>query len=115
MRLLLSLMFLLMMANCGLQSEKSEIDRVSAEMISLIDQHKGQELLAKYAYLDNVNYPIYDVSEDKLKEIRFVLLKIQEMNPKLSEDRAIAIYESKAFARPVRFIKHDGKWLLMDE
>lgn len=112
---ILFLSICLVLVACAEKTPESEIDTTIAKMITLIEQGKNQELLAKYVDFSDAKGPVTDISADKLKELRFYLLRAQEMDPVLSENNSLAVFEGQSFKRPLRFKKIEGKWLLKNK
>lgn len=97
---------------CGPQAPESQLNATISEMLILIDKGKSQELLAKYAYFSNSSGSISDISEDRLKQLRFALLRAKELKPLLTENSSKGTYDDPALPRPLIFIKVNEKWLL---
>ena len=115
MKNILILLFVLALSACSPQTPQSELNETIDEMLALIDHSKSQELLTQYADLSDTNGSVTDISESKLKKIRFFLLRAKEMQPVLSENGLLATYNDSSFKRPLKFTKIDGKWLLKNK
>ena len=115
MKYFLILIVTIILGACGPRTPQSELNETITEMLALIDHGKSQELLAKYADFSDARGSIIDIPEDKLKSLKFHLLRTKEMQPRLTESNTLAVYEDSSFERPLRFKKVGQKWLLKDK
>lgn len=112
MKYFLTLIISTILGACSPQTPQSQLNETITAMLVLIDQGKSQELLAKYADLSDVSRSATDIPEDKLKELRFYLLRAKELKPTLTESNTLATYVDSSLKMPLRFKKTGEKWLL---
>ena len=75
MKKLFIISIILIFGACSPQTPQSNLNKSISEMLLLIDQKKGQELLAQYVDFTEGNNTETDIPDSALKEIRFYLLK----------------------------------------
>ena len=114
MNKILVLMIVIMLSACTATTPQSELNDTMTEMIALIDQGKGQDLLKNHVDLSDLHGPLPRIPDDKLKRIKVFLLKAKKMNPKFKKNNTLAVYRDSSFFKPLRFKKINGKWLLMN-
>lgn len=115
LRTLTLVMIAILFSACGPQTTQSQLNKTMSEMIVLIDQGKNKELVEKYADLSNFKGRIPNVSEKKMKVLKFHLLKAKKLSPTISENGNLAIYNDPSFKKPLKFIKSKNRWLLKDK
>lgn len=73
-------------------------------------------MLKEYVYFKNPETTIVAKPKEKnVDRIKMALLRAKELKPQLSENDTLAKYESEIFKIPLKFIKIDGQWLIMDK
>ena len=105
-------MIVLMLYACTAKTPQSELNDTMTEMITLIDQGKGQDLLKSHVDLSDLRGPLPRIPDRKLKRIKVFLLKAKKMKPKFKQNNTLAVYTDPSFFKPLRFKKINGKWLL---
>ena len=115
MKNILALPLILLLLACSPQTPQAELHETIDRMLLLIDQGKSQELLAQYADLSDTKGSVTEISESKLKMLRFFLLRAKEMKPVLSENGTLATFNDSSFKMPLKFTKSGDKWLLKNK
>lgn len=111
MRSLIISIIVLFTVACGPQTPKEELNVVMEDMIELLNEGDLREFFDGYTNLSDVKDPEKELSPENRKILIDYLGKSLELEPTLSEDDTVAIYNDSSFIRRLRFEKVDGQWL----
>lgn len=91
---------------------QSELESAILNMLSFIDQGKSQELLAKFIDMSEMEEPRTDITDEGMRELRFLLLRTKELSPEFFENESVAIYTDSSFPNSCKFTRINNKWML---
>jgi hypothetical protein len=114
MKYILTLLLFFPLLAYGESNLKNELDQAIAKMIELIDTGDGDAFMNTYAYIPDGQKKPHSLPMKKIAALREALSKTKEIIPTFFEMDTIAKFENEKFPRPLRFIKVDGKWKIMN-
>lgn len=105
------LLFVILLTACS-PTPQETLNSSIDNMLSLVEQGKGQEFMKQYADLSTTDHPYTQLPDESLQKIKSLLLKTKELTPVFSEDKKVATFSHPSLKQPIKFTKHEDRWLL---